>query len=170
MAPVTIERWGEDDLPVLELSNAPEMMLHLGGPETQEKLLVRHARYLEGWRNGTSSMFRIDLDGQPVGGIGYWPTEWHDGHVLETGWSVHIPYQGRGLATQALLLVIDHAAAHSDVELLHAMPRTDNPASNAVCRKAGFTLLGEVDDEYPPGNPIRSNDWVFNLHSRRNGA
>ena len=167
MTQVTIEPWGEDDLALLELSNLPEMMEHLGGPETPEKLVIRQQRYLDGWRTGTSFMFRIEADGRPVGGIGYWPTEWHDGEVLETGWSVHIPYQGHGYATEAVLLVIAHAAAHHERQLLHAMPRADNPASNAVCRKAGFTLLGEVDDEYPPGNPIRSNDWVFDLATRR---
>jgi hypothetical protein len=36
-------------------------------------------------------------------------------------------------------------------------------ASNGVCRKAGFTLLGEVDFEYPKGTPIRSNDWRLDL-------
>jgi hypothetical protein len=36
-------------------------------------------------------------------------------------------------------------------------------ASNAVCRKAGFELVGECDFEYPPGNHIRSNDWRLAL-------
>jgi len=36
-------------------------------------------------------------------------------------------------------------------------------ASNAVCRKAGFELLGEVDFEYPKGTPIRSCDWRLDL-------
>ncbi|TBN57235.1 N-acetyltransferase [Glaciihabitans arcticus] len=169
MSTVTIEPWGEGDLPILELSNEPAMMQHLGGPEAHEKLLVRHARYLDGWASGTSFMFRIEADGEPVGGIGYWPTEWHGEQVYETGWSVHTAHQGHGHGTSSLLLVIEHAARHGDRDALHALPRTDNRASNAVCRKAGFRLLGEVDDEYPPGNPIRSNDWAFDLRTRRAG-
>jgi hypothetical protein len=32
-----------------------------------------------------------------------------------------------------------------------------------VCRKAGFTLLGETEFEYPPGHLMRSNDWRLDL-------
>ena len=46
---------------------------------------------------------------------------------------------------------------------VHAFPSVDNAPSNAICRKAGFTLLGERDFEYPPGHPLRSNDWRFDL-------
>ena len=164
---VTIEPWGADDLPVLEANNEPAMMTYLGGPESAAKLLVRHARYLDGWRTGDSTMFRIDVDGQPAGGIGYWKTDWRDEDVLETGWAVHTAHHSKGVATASLLLLIAHAAGHSDRRHLYAMPRTDNLASNAVCRKAGFTLNGPVDDEYPPGNPIVSNVWVLDLDTRR---
>lgn len=42
-----------------------------------------------------------------------------------------------------------------------AYPRVDNESSNAVCRKAGFILLGARDFEYPPGHTMRCNDWVL---------
>ena len=169
MERVTITPWGEGDLPVLELNNAPELMTHLGGPESPEKLFVRHARYLDGWRTGTSTMFRIDVDGEPAGGIGYWQTEEQGHPALEAGWAVHAAHQGKGVATSALLLLVDHAAKHSDRRYLHATPRDDNGASNGVCRKAGFTFVGPFDDEYPPGHPIVSNDWVYDLSQHRNG-
>jgi hypothetical protein len=46
---------------------------------------------------------------------------------------------------------------------VHAFPPPDNAASNAVCRNAGFTLLGPVEFEYPKGSFSTSNDWVHNL-------
>lgn len=46
---------------------------------------------------------------------------------------------------------------------LHAFPSPDNLASNAICRKAGFTLRSEVEFEFPPGHIVRSNDWRFDL-------
>jgi len=46
---------------------------------------------------------------------------------------------------------------------LHAFPAADHPASNAVCRKAGFTLCGETGFEYPPGTIMRCNDWRLEL-------
>jgi hypothetical protein len=41
--------------------------------------------------------------------------------------------------------------------------QADNAASNAVCRKAGFEMLEEVDFEYPKGTPIRCYDWRYEL-------
>jgi hypothetical protein len=32
-----------------------------------------------------------------------------------------------------------------------------------VCRTLGFTLVEECHSEYPPGNPLRSNDWRLDL-------
>ncbi|PAM97988.1 GNAT family N-acetyltransferase, partial [Streptomyces sp. Alain-F2R5] len=46
---------------------------------------------------------------------------------------------------------------------LHAFPSVGHAASNAVCRRAGFTLLGQADFEYPKGHWIRSNDWRVDL-------
>lgn len=155
--------WSIDDLGLLRRANAPELMTLLGGPESEAKLLDRHARYLDGWRTGAATMFRIDVDGRNVGVIGYWQKDWHDEPRLETGWTVLAEHQGLGYATSALLLVMGHARAHSDRTWMHAFPRTDNAPSNAICRKAGMTLLGEVDFEYPKGTPIVSNDWAIAL-------
>lgn len=58
---VRIEPWGDADLALLRLLNAPEMTEHLGGPETEEQILVRHKRYLKIDGRGTGRMFRIVL-------------------------------------------------------------------------------------------------------------
>jgi RimJ/RimL family protein N-acetyltransferase len=47
---------------------------------------------------------------------------------------------------------------------VYAFPSVDNAPSNAICRKVGFELLGEKDFEYPPGNPLRCNEWRFDLY------
>ena len=80
-----------------------------------------------------------------------------------SGRTVEAAYQGLGYATAALVLAIEDAREHSGRHWLHAFPKTDNPPSNAVCRKAGMTLLGEFDFEYPKGHPMRSNDWAIEL-------
>ena len=46
---------------------------------------------------------------------------------------------------------------------MHAFPAVDNLASNAMCRKLGFTLLEEYEVEFPPGNLLRCNDWQLDL-------
>jgi RimJ/RimL family protein N-acetyltransferase len=49
---------------------------------------------------------------------------------------------------------------------MHAYPSVENAPSNAICRKLGFTLLGEHEFEYPPGQFMRCNDWRLDLFRR----
>jgi RimJ/RimL family protein N-acetyltransferase len=105
-----------------------------------------------------------------VGSIGFWRRDWQGEQVYETGWAVLPAFQGRGIASQAAKLVIERAAEAGKAATLHAYPRVDHPASNAICRKAGFRLIGVVDFEYPPGNWIRSNDWVVDLTQAQHRA
>lgn len=161
---IRLQVWSQADLGVLREANAPEMMSHLGGPETEDKLLDRHRRYLQHDDPAAGQMFTVVLpDGQRAGVIGYWERTWRDEPVYETGWSVLPAFQGRGLATAAARAVAGRARDQHRCQHLHAFPAADHLASNAVCRKAGFALLGETDFEYPPGTIMRCNDWRLDL-------
>ncbi|MEU1016882.1 MULTISPECIES: GNAT family N-acetyltransferase [unclassified Streptomyces] len=154
--------WSEEGGPaLLARFNTPEMTAHLGGPETPEKLAERHLRYLRLGDKGR--MFRITLDGETAGSIGYWETTWQGETVWETGWGVLPEFQGRGVAADAARLIIREARAADRHAFLHAFPATDNGASNGVCRKAGFTLRGEALIEYPKGRWHPCNDWRYAL-------
>jgi RimJ/RimL family protein N-acetyltransferase len=165
ISPVHIEPWSDTDLDLLRRLNAPEMTEHLGGPETEEKILKRHKNYLEPGEAGSGGMFRVvTLPGhQAVGNIGYWERVWRGETVYETGWAILPEFAGRGLATAAGAAVITLARAEHRHRYLHAYPSVDHPASNAICRKLGFFLLGECDFEYPPGTTMRCNDWRLDL-------
>ncbi|MGH3715046.1 MAG: GNAT family N-acetyltransferase [Micromonosporaceae bacterium] len=168
MTEVRIEPWGEDDLDLLRGANAPEMTVHLGGPETDEKLRDRHQRCLAMNHTDGGQMYRIVLatpDAPKVGGIGYWEKEWRNQTVYETGWNVLPAYQGRGIAVAATRALIEEVRRDGRHRYLHAFPNVSNAPSNAICRKAGFELLGECDFEYPVGNPIRCNDWRIDLRA-----
>ena len=162
-----LEPWSAGDLALLRLLNAPEMTEHLGGPESEQKLLERQQKYVVGGPAGSGGMFTVVLldEERGVGSIGYWERESDGETVYETGWAVLPECQGRGIAAEATLAVITLAAAERRHRYLHAYPSVDNPASNAICRKVGFELLGEQDFEYPPGHPMRCNDWRFDLRS-----
>jgi RimJ/RimL family protein N-acetyltransferase len=162
---VRIEPYSEADLGLLMQCNAPEMTEHLDGPESEEKVLNRHQRYLAFSEPGTGGMFRIVLlpGGEPVGIIGYWEREGQGETVYETGWSVLPEVQGRGIGTAAVHAVVEHARTHGKHRAMHAYPSITNLPSNAICRKAGFELLGAYDFEYPPGNPLRCDDWRIDL-------
>ena len=162
---VELHAWSADDLPLLEkLLGDPAMTEHLGGPETHEQLVRRNERYstLDGT---TGWMFKVTREpgSQPVGSVGYWEREWRDEVVYEVGWSVLPAFQGQGIATAATAAGIEKARSEERHRYLHAFPSVDNVASNAVCRKLGFTLIGACDFEYPPGHPMRCNDWRLEL-------
>lgn len=61
---------------------------------------------------------------------------------------------------------MERARAEREHRYLLAYPSVHNGASNAVCRKAGFELLGEGDFEYPVGHMMRCNEWRLDLQAR----
>jgi RimJ/RimL family protein N-acetyltransferase len=65
--------------------------------------------------------------------------------VYESGWNVLPEFQGRGVAIAAVRAVIAAAREDGRNRWLHAFPSVANAGSNAVCRKAGFTLVGDTD-------------------------
>ncbi|MDJ0346233.1 GNAT family N-acetyltransferase [Streptomyces sp. H10-C2] len=164
-AQVLIEPWADKDLALLRLANAPEMMEHLGGPEPEDKVLARHRRYLDIEGAGTGRMFSVVLlpEGESVGTIGYWDRVWQGETVYETGWGVLPQFQGRGIAVAAATAAVADAAARQTHTSVHAFPSVDHPASNAICRTAGFSLVSECDFEYPAGTHLRCNDWRLDL-------
>jgi RimJ/RimL family protein N-acetyltransferase len=163
---VRLEAWGRGDRALLErLLGDPAMMEHLGGPEGPEKIEQRQARY----EQPGSRMFKVvdEANGEAVGWVGYWERTWRGGKVFEMGWSVLPAFQGRGIARAAAADAVGIARAEATRRFVHAFPSVDNAPSNAICRKLGFTFLGECDFEYPPGNSMRSNDWQLDLFERR---
>ena len=159
---VSLRPWSGEDLPLLvRLLGDPKMTEHLGGPESPEKLRERHERYTALHGSGRGEMFVIEVGrgSEPAGSVGYWEKEWLGETVWETGWSIVPELQGRGIATRAAVLAVAAARGEGTHRSIHAFPSVDNGPSNAVCRKAGFTLRGAYDFEYPPGNILRCNDW-----------
>jgi RimJ/RimL family protein N-acetyltransferase len=162
---VRLERWAPGDLPLMKrLLGDPAMTVHLGGPESPQKLAERQARY----ERPGSRQYKI-LVGEPgeaAGAVGYWETEARGETVWEVGWLVLPEHQGRGLATAGMRLLLgimsDDPVRHRHV---HAFPSIDNGASNAICRKLGFILVEAIDFEYPHGSGrvMRCNDWHGDL-------
>ncbi len=159
--------WSENDFPLLERSNTEEQKAHVGGPETHEKLLQRQKRYVDSAEAGRFRMFVVLLGHTPCGYIGYWERTWQGRLVYETGWGVFPEFQGQGVASEALSSLIDLLKIEGKLPHLHAYPSVNNSPSNALCKKLGFTCLGECDFEYPPGNFMRSNDWRLELGTAR---
>jgi RimJ/RimL family protein N-acetyltransferase len=162
---VRLRLWTEADRGLLDEANTAAMTAHLGGPETPEQVAARHAKYLAAARDGSSRPFAVLDDDDPVGWIGWWPSE-HDGAVsAEAGWFTIPRAQGRGVASAALrLLIADAAASLPTGTVLTACPDRDNAPSNAVCARAGFRLVGTEDAPFR-GAVLHLNVWALALPS-----
>jgi RimJ/RimL family protein N-acetyltransferase len=161
-----LEPWGDGDLPLLRRTlGDPEMTRHLGGPESEEQLVERQQRFERLAESGTGRMFKIvdEESGEPAGSVGYWDREWGGEEIYEIGWMVLPEFQGRGIAAAATAQAIEAARADGDRSRVHAFPGVENEPSNAICRKLGFTLVEEIEFEYPPGSVMRCNDWRLDL-------
>jgi RimJ/RimL family protein N-acetyltransferase len=178
--------WTDSDLGLMVALNTPEMTAHVGGPESDERVRQRLRSYIsepgEG-RDDAGAMFVIEVTGTgrargPVaagenrerpgtaaGSIGFWPLRWAGQPICETGWAVLPAYQGLGVASTAARLVVAKAAAARLAPTLHAFPAVDHPASNAVCRRSGFRLIGPAEFEYPKGHLMQVNDWSIALEN-----
>lgn len=164
--------WSDDDLWAVDrFLSDPEMMQHLGGAQSHEQVVNQHKRYLETATSGTGQMYKIVLSpaNDAIGSIGYWDRTWRDEAVYETGWMILPEYQGRGYASAALALLVERLRREHVRRFLHAFPAVTNGPSNALCRRAGFTNLGECEFEYPTGHPLRCNDWRLDLSLSKEG-
>jgi RimJ/RimL family protein N-acetyltransferase len=155
-----------DDLPLYEgLHCDPQMMAHLGGSWAKERMPEKLKRDVETVAAGTAWVFKIIPDedsGRAAGSVCIWENVWQGESINEIGWMVLTPFQGRGVASRAVRAIMDRARSEGRWDVIHAFPGIANAASNAICRKMGFSLLGEVDLEYA-GRPLRCNHWRIDL-------
>lgn len=159
---ITLARWDAADRGLLTLLNTPAMTRHLGGPETEDQLDDRHERYLRTWDDPPGAMYRIDVDGEPAGGIGFWPVDEGGTPAFETGWSVLPEFQKQGVATAALRLVIAQVRRDGSRSLLMAYPAVDNVPSNALCARAGFEERGTGSEPWR-GGILTFRRWALDM-------
>jgi RimJ/RimL family protein N-acetyltransferase len=67
---------------------------------------------------------------------------WIPGVSCEVGYWLHPDARGRGLATRATALMLDHVFATLGVQLVTAGAAADNTASRSVLERLGFRLIG----------------------------
>jgi RimJ/RimL family protein N-acetyltransferase len=143
----------------------PAVMAHLGGPLSPADIQPIHARRIVHSKDDVGYFVIIpDEATGAIGTVGIWRLDWDGEIVHETGWMLLPAFQGRGFASQALAMVLDRANADSRVDAVHAFPNIENPASNEICRKFGFELLGERDGSYG-GRRFRTNHWRLDMRT-----
>ena len=84
------------------------------------------------------SNLAIEVDGEAAGAIGYVPGMDVERYSAEIGYWLGESFWGRGIVTEALVLVTDYVFTTGNLLRLFALPFADNVASTRVLEKAGF--------------------------------
>lgn len=160
-----------DDLPMYVRSlTDPGMMAELGGPIPRDGLEDKLRGVVRSVEEGAVWFRVIVPDAEPDAGAGsvcIWDHDQDGDPITEIGWMVLPEFQGRGLATEAVRAILKAARADGRWRVIHAFPGVTNGPSNAICEKAGFSLMGERDIggravEYA-GRVLRCNHWAIDL-------
>lgn len=91
------------------------------------------------WKSGVT--FGVFLDSTLCGTVGFQSGDVRH-HRAEIGYWVAPPYQGRGLATQAVSLAIEGALEQSQLHRVEARVQESNKPSIALLQKLGFQFEG----------------------------
>jgi RimJ/RimL family protein N-acetyltransferase len=150
------------------LETDPRVMAELGGAWSVEEATATHARRLQYGIEHESLWLKIVPDPAtgPVGSLVMWDSEWEGKPITEAGWMVLLEHQGRGYASEGVRLLVERANAEGRWGDIHAFPGASNGASNAICRKLGFELVGEGDADYA-GRHFPVNHWVLRVDPPR---
>ena len=146
---ILLRPWREEDAEVLyRYASDPEVGPQAGWSPHKS---VDESRYIIRILFADDHTWAIVLkeSNEPIGCIGYYTaSESNIGigqHDVEVGYWVARPYWNRGIATEALQLLIDYCFREKGFRTLWADFFPDNPASGKVMEKCGFRDTGMVN-------------------------
>jgi ribosomal-protein-alanine N-acetyltransferase len=93
------------------------------------------------WSSGAESggaNLAIEVEGEAAGGVGFNPGTDVERHSAEIGYWLGEAYWGRGIVTEAVVMLTDCLFASHNFLRLFALPFAGNAASVRVLEKAGY--------------------------------
>jgi RimJ/RimL family protein N-acetyltransferase len=124
------------------------------------------AAFVERALSGSETAWAVEetASGAFAGVIGVIP-----GDETEVGYWIGKPFRGRGFASEAVRLVLEHLRSLRGLTVrAHAF--VENPASARVLQKNGFTRAGQVERDMPLRGGIRRLDvFVLDLTTSSSG-
>lgn len=142
----------------------PLMTAELGGPRPVEDIERAHERSLVLAAEGRCWPLKVYVAGSAdiAAGVSVFESAYADEPIFEIGWATLPEFQGRGIASRAVAMILDKARAEERFGQLHAFPAVTNAPSNKVCANNGFTNLGETPIEFA-GRTLHCHHWSVDL-------
>lgn len=137
---LVLRSWRDEDAPTFAAINAdPEVMRYVGGVLDRVGSDVLLARLGEGWRRDGYGRAAVEdaESGELLGFVGLGPHAALPGEV-EIGWRLARWAWGRGLASEAAVVMRDLAFDDLDLPRIVSVATRDNGASLAVMRRIGM--------------------------------
>jgi len=146
---ILLRPWHEGDAPALyKYASDPEVGPRAGWPphqSEQESLEIIRTIF----SNDRTWAIELKETGEVIGCIGYFVHGESNIDIgendAEAGYWVARPYWNRGIATEALRLLIDYCKREKGFQFLWCDFFVDNPASGRVMEKCGFRDTGAVN-------------------------
>jgi RimJ/RimL family protein N-acetyltransferase len=140
----SVRRWTADDVDALvrhadNLNVARQLRDRFPHPYTRANAIafLKHAT-----TGDPPTTLAIEVDRQAVGGIGYVAGTDVERYTAEIGYWLSEQYWGRGIVTEALVLVTSFVFTERNLLRLFAVPFADNVGSTRVLEKAGYVFEG----------------------------
>lgn len=137
-----VRPWRASDAPSLALhANNRNVWINLRDAFPHPYTLADAERYLAARSTETTpTSFAIEIDGAAVGGVGFFPGTDVERVSAELGYWLAEPYWGRGVMTEVVRALTEHAVGTHGLTRVFAMPFEWNRASCRVLEKAGYVL------------------------------
>lgn len=124
-------------------------------PYTRESGLLFLERVMA---QNPAEVLAIEVDGDVVGNIGIHPQQDVNRLNAELGYFIGEEHWGKGIATEAIRLMIKYAFENFKIERIFARPFGSNAASQRVLEKAGFVFEARI-----PGILIKNGQFEDEL-------
>lgn len=142
-----VRPWRVSDAASLALhANNRNVWINLRDAFPHPYTLADAERYLAARKaQATPTSFAIEIDGAAVGGVGFVPGTDVERVSAELGYWLAEPHWGRGVMTEVVRAVTEHAVRTHGLTRVFAMPFEWNRASCRVLEKAGFVLEARLE-------------------------
>ena len=82
-------------------------------------------------------------------------------HKISIGYRLIESYWGKGIATEALGMMIEYLYKETDIEIITASTMVENRSSAKVLMKNGFELVASgVDEDWGYEQPTIADKWI----------